>query len=524
MWFPSTHLVDRLLATETIPGIRFRALHSHSDVWRAHRRRRTPPEQPRTPAYRGDRPTRPKGAPERPGWILPPRETRMGHRRVGTAPGTPQWWRDHPEWSREPGGPGTSGVSVASPTARFDVPAGDGPDRRDPNAMLRAIMKERVAAQRVGSLASSLVTPHHLRGPSGAKELFPIPRIAALQNREEIEEEKTRVILSRMASSTQRTYTNQIKWWEIFCHRRGEDPIRVVGAHNRSAEESLFMDFIVHCATNVPRSEATIKTRLAAIRALHVNLGLDDPMADMKRIDLLLQGYSRLRGAPLRRHPVTPRMLRWVRTGIRPQRSLDDAVLWAALLLGFFFLLRVSEYLAPEHADGGKKGLRGIDLTPRRDGVPVTTFREADEVVLRIRGSKTDQLNEGHVKNHFRSGNDLCVVEALDFLQTLAPRRWREEKDAYLLISANGQPLRRAEVHACLTRAATALGGDPSRMGTHSLRFGGASALWAAYRDSSVVKRWGRWASEAFQGYLWEARSNAEGVAAAMAKADLTEV
>jgi hypothetical protein len=86
------------------------------------------------------------------------------------------------------------------------------------------------------------------------------------------------------------------------------------------------------------------------------------------------------------------------------------------------------------------------------------------------------------------------------------------------------EPVRRHEVQAPLMRAAAALGGDPSRIGTHSLRFGGASALWAAYRDSAVVKRWGRWASEAFQGYLWEARSNAAGVSTAMAEADMTQV
>ncbi len=433
----------------------------------------------------------------------------------------PQWWRDHPEWARD-----SEGVPPATPLGGS---SGEGtlpnaPDPRDPNALLRAIANAQAHPHRVGGADVQLVTPHHLRGPAGAKELFPHPRIAPIQGREELEEEKTRVILSRMAGSTQRTYANQLKWWEIFCRRRGEDPIRVVGAHNRAAEEALFLDFIVHCATNVPRSEATIKTRLAAIRAFHVNLGLDDPMAEMNRVDLLLQGYSRLRGAPLRRHPVTPRMLLWIRSGLHPQENLEDALLWAALLLGFFFLLRVSEYLVPEVADDGKKGIRGVDLTPRKDGVPVTTFKQADEVVLRIRGSKTDQLNEGHVKNHFRSGSDLCVIEALEFLQTLAPRKWHEDKNTYLLANAQGKPLKRAELQAALARAATALGGDPGRMGTHSLRFGGASALWAAYRDSAVVKRWGRWASEAFQGYLWEARGNAEGVSTAMANADLTEV
>ena len=81
----------------------------------------------------------------------------------------------------------------------------------------------------------------------------------------------------------------------------------------------------------------------------------------------------------------------------------------------------------------------------------------------------------------------------------------------------------RAQIQAPLARAAAALGSDPTRMGTHSLRFGGASALWAAYRDSAVVKRWGRWASDAFHGYLWEDRNNARGVAQAMATADLTQ-
>ena len=122
-------------------------------------------------------------------------------------------------------------------------------------------------------------------------------------------------------------------------------------------------------------------------------------------------------------------------------------------------------------------------MVPRSQGMPHRSFASADEVVLTIRGSKTDQLNEGNVKNHFRADGELCVVEALQHVQSRAPERW-----------------------------------------PHSLRFGGASALWAAYRDSAVVKRWGRWASEAFQGYLWEARGNAAGVATAMASADLTQI
>ena len=395
---------------------------------------------------------------------------------------------------------------------------------RDPNQAFLLILEERKQGKHVGASSLRSVTPFHLKGPAGAREFHSRQRVAPVQGREELEDEKARVILARMADSTQKTYTNQLRWWELFCHRRGVDTIRVVGDHNRAEEEQLFLDFVVHSATNVPRSESTIKTRLAAIRALHVNLGLDDPLASLKRVDLLLQGYARLRGTPMRRHPVTPAMLRWIRAGLRPEASLDGATLWAALMLGFFFLLRASEYLAPEAGNRAAQGIRGADLTPRLQGCPVKSFAVADEVVLTIRGSKTDQLNEGNVKNHFRADGTLCVVEALQLLQTRAPERWQSEQHDALLRWKNGKPLRRHEVQAPIMQAATALGGDPARIGTHSLRFGGASALWAAYRDSAVVKRWGRWASEAFQGYLWEARGNAAGVATAMASADLTQI
>ena len=247
-------------------------------------------------------------------------------------------------------------------------------------------------------------------------------------------------------------------------------------------------------------------------------------MANVKGVDLLLQGYARLRGSPMRRHPITPQMLRWIRTGLRPEASLDGATLWVAPLLGFFFLLRASEYLAPGAGERAAKGVRGVDVVPRLQGSPIRSFALADEVILTIRGSKTDQLNEGNVKNHFRAACGLCVIEALQHLQARAPERWQTERYDPLLRWANGKPLRRRQVQAPIMQAAAALGGDPARIGTHSLRFGGASALWAAYRDSAVVKCWGRWASEAFQGYLWEARGNAAGVATAMAGADLTQI
>ena len=81
-----------------------------------------------------------------------------------------------------------------------------------------------------------------------------------------------------------------------------------------------------------------------------------------------------------------------------------------------------------------------------------------------------------------------------------------------------------AQIQAAIAVAAEEESLKPEEFGTHSLRFGGASALWAAYQDTTLVQRWGRWRSQAFQGYLWEAKDNAQGIARDMAKADLTLV
>ena len=73
-------------------------------------------------------------------------------------------------------------------------------------------------------------------------------------------------------------------------------------------------------------------------------------------------------------------------------------------------------------------------------------------------------------------------------------------------------------------QSAVAEGMDPNYLGPHSLRIGGASALYAAFSGTALVQRWGRWNSDAYQVYLWEARDMAQGVASSMARADLTMV
>ena len=69
-----------------------------------------------------------------------------------------------------------------------------------------------------------------------------------------------------------------------------------------------------------------------------------------------------------------------------------------------------------------------------------------------------------------------------------------------------------------LRMAALGIGQDPERIGGHSLRIGGATAMYHAVGDLQAVRRFGRWTSDAFHLYLWEGSEQQKGVGERMAK------
>ena len=110
--------------------------------------------------------------------------------------------------------------------------------------------------------------------------------------------------------------------------------------------------------------------------------------------------------------------------------SNDEFVVFAALVLAWFFLLRGGEFcLNPSSPWQLDRVIRGADVRPQLDGRPTDKFEDADEVVLHLRGSKGDQFNESQERNLFRSGEDLCPVRVMAELQRRFPQRWSSEAD-----------------------------------------------------------------------------------------------
>ncbi|CAE7524776.1 unnamed protein product, partial [Symbiodinium necroappetens] len=325
------------------------------------------------------------------------------------------------------------------------------------------------------------------RGPSKARQLhheYKELRVAHLQGGAEWKAETLLLFLARLAETTQKSYLSQWRWWELFCARRGVSPWRG------------------------PAYSASEEGRLAAIRAFHITSGLPDPFSQLPRVALVVAGLKKKYGTKERRRAVTPAMLQWLHSHLHGGvLSYAEVTLqWGALCLAFFFLLRASEYLDTGY-HSPLRGLRGRDLRLSRGGKPCSLrdFEEADELTVFIRGSKTDVYNRGEYRNHYKTGLLLCPVTATTQLFKSFPLRFAggPEEDELLFRDLEGKPLPRALVSILIRKAAEALQEPEGALGTHSLRFGGASALWAAFGDTALVKPWGRWTSESFQTYIW---------------------
>lgn len=86
---------------------------------------------------------------------------------------------------------------------------------------------------------------------------------------------------------------------------------------------------------------------------------------------------------------------------------------------------------------------------------------------------------------------------------------------------ADGTPIKRSYIRELLGAAAVRAGYPRERMGVHALRVGGATALWVSSGGSEVlVRRMGRWNSDAYHTYLWDLPTLTIGTTRAMLQAN----
>ena len=134
-----------------------------------------------------------------------------------------------------------------------------------------------------------------------------------------------------LAPSTRRVYQSAQRRFLDFCRLNGRanDDGSILPAN-----EETFMCFASFLADNL--NQSSIKVYLSAVRSLHINHGLPDPLVNCLRLQRLLQGIKRVQGpASLRRLPITIDLLQVIQRCL-DLSTRDHVMLWAACCLGFF--------------------------------------------------------------------------------------------------------------------------------------------------------------------------------------------
>ena len=305
--------------------------------------------------------------------------------------------------------------------------------------------------------------------------------------------------LSKATASNGRLTTG-VRQWLKFCSAIGTTPFRPLDPSAplwvKLEEQWLVMRFV---CTQVERGVApdTAMGYLSAVQGWHLRTQHVKLASGMK-LELLGELAKGLR-------KMRPAGGRAVRRGVSPQdlrRAMDLCLdpfdphqqnLRAALALGFQGLLRGCETACDgnfrAHADMARGDI--ACLTSERLAVMTEPSKKR-----RHTGGKTVPLVVG------AGGKYIDAVAEMQQLLSVDPTPAGMEAITPMFKGRNGEALQIGELRDVIKKLMGVLGHDPSQFGAHSLRIGGATALFAAGADPIVIRTMGRWSSDCYRLYV----------------------
>ena len=272
----------------------------------------------------------------------------------------------------------------------------------------------------------------------------------------------TEAIMSKLSEGSRASYEVGWRQWCIW-RRVQKKNVYLQGEtrEEKKEDEDDMLRFLTFLTRVMKRAEGTVRQRLFALKMGHVVAGFEDPTLHRTRLWAALTGFKRWQPDVRRKYPVLPCMMRWMKHHIEEVASFskgDRVALWAALVTGFFFLLRASEYLVQANRSWStRRVLKGCEVEGRTQN-QTCRIQNAQEVVIYLAGSRTDQYNQGTIRNHYRSGDPiLCPVRALGEMERHYPERFRgAEAEEPLFRFEDGVPIGRDDIQGLVQLAAVA--------------------------------------------------------------------
>ena len=276
----------------------------------------------------------------------------------------------------------------------------------------------------------------------------------------------------------------------------------ILPKEDTNTNTSQFGAFAVYCfhygmnSRKKGNQHGTIASKISAIRWRHRFLVGYEPAVD-SGYRLLMRGIKRMSDPVTKKHPLTVKMLRRLHEAIdwsQPKQQL----MWGAVTLAYFFLLRRSEFL---RVDGKWENfvLRFGDANFYDTDENVCAAEAAAMVGIVLRGSKNNQYGRTEIRYQFRTGDPvLCPVLGLAWIHRAA-KHFGTKIWEPLTSMGGSHGLGNGHVVQMLKALAQDMGNNPADFSSHSIRIGGTTTLLNGGAPSLVIKLLGRWLSDCYQ-------------------------
>jgi hypothetical protein len=297
----------------------------------------------------------------------------------------------------------------------------------------------------------------------------------------------------------------------------------------RAPREEDIIFFAAWLHTVKSQNPGTVRTTLSGLANELAALGLPNPMKEddgsyRYNLHRMLRGMKRkYSGVKKIRLALTTDKLMLANTWLLEHGGLpvvDTVAISCCMIMGVFFMLRVSELVAPsttKHSPILNATLGDVKFLP--------SMEDPQFVEFTVRNSKQDYFRQGCVLKVAANGTSICPVAAV---LKLVKSRPHARPDEPLFVLANGKYLDRARLQKEMRRSLEAVGFKGSDYATHSMRSGGATSLFCAEGfDGDAVRVLGRWSSSSYRLYLRHTdkmRRDASLAMARMATADWSKL
>ena len=282
------------------------------------------------------------------------------------------------------------------------------------------------------------------------------------------------------SANTNRSYASYRRSYLAFCLRYGFEPV--------PATTETIIKYAASLASRL--KYGSIKNYMGIIRLMHLEFGLSNPLKENFRYNQVMRGIRRALGdAPQSKRPITPDILRGIRSNLNVNNVIDACV-WAASCTLFYGMLRKASLL-PSTSNQTEGFIRRQDVSIHPWGLSI-----------KVSTTKTIQYGERHFTVFLPAKDDepeLCPARAVLKAMSLV----EGPADAPLFLITPRCPLIGS---AFVARMREAL--PPDQVGErrdvsgHSFRRGMATYLHSRGVSPLVIMRLGDWKSTSWMTYV----------------------